>query len=106
MEETIEQGTLPLSTSNRKGKSSTSRHLSHRNDTRLASSQNVYDNMGHSLEEPVFRGPLAVAEYERLKKEVESLKESLHEARRSSKKQTKAHSCSIARISTEIMLFV
>jgi len=106
MEETIEMGTPSLSTSNRKGKSSVSRHLSHRYDTRIASSQNVYDNMDRSLEEPVFIGPLAVAEYERLRKEVESLKESLHEAKRSSKKQTKAHLCSIARISTEIMLFV
>jgi hypothetical protein len=54
--------------------------------------------MDPSSEEPVFRGPLAIAEYDRLKKEIESLKESLHEMRRSSKKQTKAHSCSIARI--------
>ena len=94
----IELGTPPSSTSNRKGKSSISRHLTHRYDTRLASTQNIYDNMDPSSEEPVFRGPLAVAEYERLKKEIESLKESLHEMKRSSKKQTKVHSCSMARV--------
>lgn len=94
----IESGTPPLSTSNRKGKSSISRHLTHRYDTRLASTQNIYDNMDPSSQEPVFRGPLAVAEYDRLKMEIESLKESLHEMKRSSKKQTKAHSFSIARI--------
>jgi len=89
----------PPPTSNRKGKASVPKHLSHhRYDTCLASAQNGYDNMSPTSQEPVFRGPLAVAEYERMKKEIESLKESLHEMKRSSKRQSKVHSCSMTRI--------
>jgi hypothetical protein len=91
--------THPPFSSSGKGKSSTPRHLSHhRYDTRLASAQNSYDKLGPTSEEPVFRGPLAVAEYERMKKEIESLKESLHEMKRSSKRQAKVYWCFIFRI--------
>lgn len=99
----MELGTHPPSTSNRKGKSPMSRHQSHRHDTRLASAQNIHDNTDPSSEEPVFRGPLAVAEYDRLKKEIESLKESLHEMKRSSKKQTKKLEDTKAELSTAIL---
>lgn len=37
----------------------------------------------------MFTGPLAVAEYERMKKEVETLKESLHESKKLSRRQAK-----------------
>lgn len=40
-------------------------------------------------EKYMFTGPLAVAEYERMKKEIESLKEALHESRKTSRRQAK-----------------
>ena len=60
-------------------------HRRHCNDVDETDRQN--NNI--PVDRHMFTGPLAVAEYERMKKEIESLKESLHESRKLSRRQAK-----------------
>ena len=41
--------------------------------------------------EPTFTGPIAVSEVDRLRKEVDSLKQALHESKKTNKRQSKVH---------------
>jgi hypothetical protein len=50
-----------------------------------------YDCEQSSDDEPAFTEPIAVSEIDKLRKEVDSLKQALHESKRINKRQSKVH---------------
>jgi len=71
-----------LYSSSKKGKSLIARHpYHHQHDSRHCQDE--------SDGEPGYKGPIAVAEFDRMRKEIEALKETLHESKKSYKRQTK-----------------
>jgi hypothetical protein len=70
--------------SQRKGRSFvTKRSHSHHHDTEQIDES--------SDDEPTFSGPIAAAEVDRLRKEVDSLKQALQETKKINKRQSKVH---------------
>lgn len=64
-------------------------HLSHHQSSRRQSSHLTEDIDRPHVEKHAYSGPLAVAEFERMRKEIENLKKSLHDGKKTAKKQSK-----------------
>jgi len=66
--------------------------LEHSHGTRLHNDVDDEADRQHSnlpVDKQMFTGSLALAEYERMKKEIETLKETLHESKKLSRRQAK-----------------
>lgn len=75
----------------KKDKGKAEQSSKHSDDTRSFRSHNDVDEVDSNIpiDRRMFTGPLAVAEYERMRKEIEALKESLNESKKLSKRQAK-----------------
>ena len=67
--------------SNKKGRTLVSKHPYHQ-----AQENRCYEG---SSDESAFNGPIAAAEFDRMKKEIETLKAALHESKKTTKRQSK-----------------
>ncbi|KAF8159823.1 hypothetical protein B0H34DRAFT_704933 [Crassisporium funariophilum] len=99
---------LPATSKKDKGAASASENSIHQYDTR---SSRRHNNVGEhdrhrihgTIGKTAFTGPLAVAEFERMKKEIETLKEALQESKKINRRQNKLLEESKAEASSAVL---